>query len=156
MSFPFRSLTEFLAAWGALLASIGLGWNLYRDLLDRAKLQVSVNVRRIEKSMDGKPFAALPVEGVSEQLYVITSVTNVGRRPVLWQGWGGKYRTPVEGKKAFFIVSRELPKMLKEAESHSEFTELRADLRPASANVKSPARFQQLGASDGKLGQSRA
>ena len=47
MYFPFGSLTEFLAAYGALLASIGFGWNLYRDLLDRARLQVSVNVRRI-------------------------------------------------------------------------------------------------------------
>ncbi len=46
MRFPYSSLTEILAAYGALLSSVGFGWNLYRDLLDRAKLQVSANVRK--------------------------------------------------------------------------------------------------------------
>lgn len=86
MYFPIGSLTEFLAAWGALLASVGFGWNVYRDVLDRARLQISVNVRRIGRSEDGRYFVAkpdLPVEGVSEDLYVVMSVVNVGRRPVL-------------------------------------------------------------------------
>jgi hypothetical protein len=125
MHFPLGSLTEFLAAYGALLASVGFGWNLYRDLLDRAKLQVSVNVRRIGRGADGKFFAVKPdlrVERASEQLYVVMSVVNVGRRPVLWQGWGGKYHKPVDGSNALFIVGRDLPKMLQEGESHSEFT----------------------------------
>jgi hypothetical protein len=142
--FPFGSLTEFLAAYGALLASVGFGWNLYRDLLDRAKLQVSVNVRRIARGPDGTVFHCkpdLPVEGASEQLYVVMSVVNVGRRPVVWQGWGGKYHKPVDtvrGRRSgFSIVGRELPKMLAEAQSHSEFTELQADVRPASEDVKS-------------------
>lgn len=144
MYFSFGSLTEFLAAYGALLASIGFGWNLYRDLLDRAKLQVSVNVRRIAKDEDGRPFMVKPdlrVEGASQQLYVVMSVVNVGRRPVLWQGWGGKYHKPVDAvdgrNPGFSIVPQMLPKMLQEAESHSEFTELQPDLRPASENVKS-------------------
>ncbi len=140
MHFPFGSLTQFLAAYGAILASIGFGWNLYRDLLDRARLQVAVNVRRIAQVAGGKFFAAkpdLPVEGASAQLYVVMSVVNVGRRPVLWQGWGGKYRKPVDGRGSFFIVGRDLPKMLQEGESHSEMTTLEPDLCPASENVKS-------------------
>jgi hypothetical protein len=146
MHFPFGSLTEFLATYGALLASVGLGWNLYRDLLDRAKLEVSVDVRRFARGEDGTVFVVkpdLPVEGATEQLYVVMSVVNVGRRPVVWKGWGGKYFKPVDvghgrGKKSgFTIVGRALPKMLREAESHSEFTELTSDLRPASENVKS-------------------
>jgi hypothetical protein len=140
MYFPFGSLTQFLAAYGALLASVGFGWNLYRDLLDRAKLQVSVKVRRIARGADGKFFAVkpdLPVEDASEQLYVVMSVANVGRRPVLWQGWGGKYHKPVSGKKLFFIIGQDLPKMLHEGEYHSEFTALEPDLGPANENVKS-------------------
>jgi hypothetical protein len=140
MHFPFGSLTEFLAAYGALLASVGFGWNLYRDLLDRARLQVSARVRRIVTGADGRFFSVkpdLPVEGASEKLYVVMSVVNVGRRPVLWEGWGGKYRKPVNGRDSFYIVARDLPKMLQEGESHSEMTLLEPDLRPPSENVKS-------------------
>lgn len=138
MSQPFHGLTEFLAVYGALLSSVGLGWNLYRDLLDRPRLQVSANVRRIAVGADGKSFALKPslqFEGASEQLFVIMSVVNVGRRPVLWQGWGGKYFKPVDGKDSFFVIGRDLPKMLQEGHTHSEFTEL--DFRPTVANVKS-------------------
>jgi hypothetical protein len=140
MRFPFNGLTEFLAAYGALLSSIGLGWSLYRDLLDRAKLQVSADVRRIGMGTDGRWFSIKPdiqIEGASEQLYVVMSVVNVGRRPVLWQGWGGKYRQPEDGKTGFTIIGRDLPKMLKEGETHSELTPLEADLRPAHENAKS-------------------
>jgi hypothetical protein len=140
MNAPFSRLTEILAAYGALLSSIGFGWNLYRDLLDRAKLQVSANVRRIVVGADGKWFSAKPdlnIAGASEQLFVVFSVVNVGRRPVLWQGWGGKYHKPEEGKDGFFIVGRSLPKMLQEGETHDEFTVLEADLSPVHDNVKS-------------------
>jgi hypothetical protein len=131
-------LTQFLAAWGAILSTFGLGWSLYRDLLDRAKLQVSAKVRRITQSLDGKYYAVrpdMPVQA-SEKLFVIMSVVNTGRRPAMWQGWGGKYRKSEAEGNSFFIVGQNLPKMLQEGETHSEMTELNDDLRPASANVK--------------------
>lgn len=130
-------LTKFLAAWGAILSTLGLGWTLYRDLLDRAKLQVSAKVRRITRGLDGKYFALapnLPIQG-SEKLFVVMNVVNVGRRPVMWKGWGGRYRKPDADGPAFFIVGQDLPKMLQEGESHSEMTELQDDLKPASNNV---------------------
>ena len=134
------TLTQFLAGYGALLSSIAFGWNIYRDLLDRAKLQVSANVRRIVTGADGRSFAAkpdLPVEGASAQLFVVMSVVNVGRRPVQWHGWGGHYHKPENGKTGFTIIGRQLPKMLKEGETHSELTALETDLSPVSENVKS-------------------
>jgi len=138
MQTPPDYLTKFLAAWGALLATFGLGWTLYRDLLDRARLQISARVRRIGVSTDGKYYAVAPhlkVEA-SEKLFVVMNVVNVGRRPVMWVGWGGKYhRREAEGS-AFFIVGQNLPKMLQEGESHSELTELEANLKPASENVR--------------------
>ena len=131
-------LTKFLAAWGALLATFGLGWTLYRDLLDRGRLQISARVRRIGMSTDGKYYAVSPSVNVqaSEKLFVVMSVVNVGRRPVRWQGWGGKYHKRQPDGTGFYIVGQSLPKMLQEGESHSELTMLEANLMPASENVK--------------------
>jgi hypothetical protein len=138
MQTPPNHLTEFLAAWGAILSTFGLGWTFYRDLLDRAKLQLSANVRRIARSTDGKYYAVAPRLTVqaTEKLFVVMSVVNVGRRPVMWHGWGGKYYKREDEGTAFFIVGRNLPKMLQEGESHNEMTELEDNLKPASDNVR--------------------
>lgn len=136
----FGGVTEFLAVYGAILSSIGFGWNLYRDLLDRARLQVTAHVRRIVHGPDGRMFAAKPdlqIAGASKELFVCMSVVNVGRRPLAWEGWGGRYCTRVNGKSGFTIIGQHLPRMLKEGETHSEFTLLEHDLRPVSDNVKS-------------------
>ena len=119
------SMTSLLAAYGAILSSIGLGWNLYRDLHDRARLKVVARIRRIAQNQLGQLFAVapnLPVAGVGPQLFVSVDVTNVGRRPVRWDGWGGTYSKPVNGKESFVILPMQLPKMLHEGESHTEFT----------------------------------
>jgi len=88
------SLTKFLATWGAILGTFGLGWSLYRDLLDRVKLQISATVRRIGISPDGRYYAIAPNVrlAASEKLFVVMTVVNVGRRPVLWEGWGGDHQ----------------------------------------------------------------
>jgi hypothetical protein len=118
-------VTDILAIWGAALSSIAFGWNLYRDLLDRGKLEVSAQVRRLAKGEDGKLYSLkhdLPVAGASEQLYVVVTAVNAGRRPVMFKGWGGTWYKPVNGKKTFIVVGIDVPKMLKEGEFHSEFT----------------------------------
>jgi hypothetical protein len=130
------TITDILAAYGAILASIGFGWNLYRDLLDRGRLQVSIHVRRIVQIAGGQWYAVKPdlgVAGASAQLFVVVNVTNVGRRPVQWIGWGGNYRKRVNGKNSFSMIPVALPKMLNEGDTHSEFTNL---LDPAGENVK--------------------
>ena len=129
-------VTDILAIYGAALSSIALGWNLYRDLLDRPRLKVHAHVRRIVQSTHGKWYSVkpdIPVEGASQQLFVVVDVTNIGRRPVQWVGWGGKYRKPVNGKTAFTIIPLALPRMLNEGDMHSEFT---PELNPADENVK--------------------
>lgn len=130
------TITDVLAAYGAILASVGFGWSLYRDLLDRARLQMDANVRRIVQSTDGKRYVVRPdsgIAGVSAQLFVVLDVANVGRRPVKWMGWGGKYHKRVNGKDSFAVVPVALPKMLDEGENHSEFTD---SLDVAGENVK--------------------
>ena len=136
MNLTTDSLTKFLAAWGAILSTFGLGWTLYRDLLDRARLKLTAHVRRIVETPDGRWYAVkpdLPLEGASEQLFVIMTATNVGRRPVLWTGWGRDYRKPVEGKTSFTVIPVSLPKMLHEGETHSQHS---VHLNPAGENVK--------------------
>jgi hypothetical protein len=121
------SLTTFLAVWGAILSSIVFGWTLYRDLRDRAKIMLTAEVRRLAQREDGKYFTIAPdqeIAGQSEALFVVISVVNVGRRRMCWKGAGGYYKHPVNGKNAFVLTPRYLPKVLEEQEAHDELTEL--------------------------------
>jgi len=43
------------------------------------------------------------LSGMSDQLYVVASVTNVGRRRMRWKGWGGEYLKPLNGKSSFLV-----------------------------------------------------
>jgi hypothetical protein len=144
MSEPI-SLTSLLAFYGAVLSSFGAGWNFYRDLRDKARLKVSMSIRRIAYSPDGKWYQVkpdLPVQGASEKLYVVVNVTNAGRRPVKWTGWGGEYKTPHNGRTGFWIQPTHIPLMLPEGESSSEFTD---DLEAAGEDVKKLFIFDATG-----------
>src|SRR5438034_9590690 len=135
MSEPI-TITGLLAVYGAILSSFGLGWNFYRDLQDKARLKVRMNIRRIVPSPDGKWYQVnpdLPVQGASSKLFVVVNVTNIGRRPVKWTGWGGEWHEPRNGRERFIIQPTVLPVMLAEGESCSELTD---DLNTAGANVK--------------------
>lgn len=129
MTAPPDDLTKFLAAYGALLASIGLGWNLYRDLHDRAQLKISATISRLTVDGQGNWLAitsAVKAPG-TKQRYVVLTAVNVGRRPLVWTGWGGKYKKRTEPTQ-FGILDRgihnHLPKKLQEGDTHSACTEL--------------------------------
>lgn len=132
------TLTTILAVWGAALSSVAFGWNLYRDLVDRARLKVKVNIRRVAITATGAHYAVAPELRIeaANQLYVMMTVVNAGRRQAMWQGWGGQYSKPEHGKKSFFVTPAQLPKMLREGEVHTEMTTLEDDLYPANARVK--------------------
>jgi hypothetical protein len=119
--------TSILAIYGSIIASVTFGWNLFRDFRDRAKLSISARVRRITIGANGQPYAVapdLPVEGATNELFVVMTVVNVGRRPMYWEGWGARYTKPAGKKKGLWVGPRDLPKMLQEREAHREFTEL--------------------------------
>jgi len=144
MSEPI-TLTGWLAFYGAIVSSIAVGWNMYRDLRDRARLKVEINVRRIVGSPDGKWYQVapdVPVEGASGQLFVVVNVTNIGRRPVKWTGWGGKYHKPQNGKAGFWIQPTHIPTMLAEGNSSSELT---PELVASIGNVKKIFIFDATG-----------
>lgn len=131
-------LVAFLAVWGAILSSITFGWSLYKDLRDKAKIQVTAKLRRIgQREGDGAWYASEPslnIRGLGEELFVVVSVINVGRRRMNWKGWGGTYYTAVNGRKTFLVSARELPKMLDEQEEHSEFTGVEQQI--GTGNIK--------------------
>ena len=131
------SLTAFLATYGALLSSVALGWNLYRDLRDRASVKVRLSLKRIATSTDGRQYAVAPdlnVADTTEQVFVYLSITNVGRRPVKLVGMGGTYKRPVNGKSSFQVAAVNVPKLLSEGEDTFEFN---PDFVLVSENVKS-------------------
>lgn len=130
------TLTQLLAVYGATLSSIALGWNLYRDLVDRGKLKVSAAIQRLVVSEDGKTYGVkhnLPVHGASDRVFVVISAVNVGRRPIKIKGWGGKWYKPRNGRNSFVIIPAGMPKMLNEGEDHTEMTD---EMLPNLANVK--------------------
>jgi hypothetical protein len=129
------NLTETLAIWGALLSSITFGWNLLRDLHDRPKVKVYAAIGKVLEGEGGSGLyfvkhTALESHGdavTSGKMIVKVEVTNIGRRPVCIDGFGGKYRrsqqqTPSK-KSGFVIVPRALPKMLNEGQSHTEIAD---------------------------------
>lgn len=130
------TLTQLLAVYGAGLSSVALGWNLYRDLVDRGKLKISAAIQRLVVSEDGKTYGVkhnLPVQGATERVFVIISAVNVGRRPIKLNGWGGRWNKAHNGRNSFVIVPAGMPKMLNEGEDHSELTD---EMLSNLANVK--------------------
>lgn len=131
-------LTTFLAVWGAILSSVMLGWTLYRDLRDRAKIKLTAKLRIIgRRAADGAFYAADPkmnIEGAGDQLFIVISVINIGRRRFRWKGAGGVYERAVNGNKNLLLSARFLPKILEEQEAHDEVMDLNAEI--ARGNIK--------------------
>jgi hypothetical protein len=130
------SLTTILAIYAAIVSSILLGWNLYRELHDRARVKISVSLMRMSTGADGRQFAIAPhspIEDASTAVHVVVKMTNLSRRLVLLQGWGGEWKIPKKGKDKFVVISQGLPRTLKGHESHQEFT---PDLSVVSSNIK--------------------
>lgn len=126
---PIRmDVTTELAIYGALVSTFALGWNTYRDLRDRAKLKVSARISRLTVDGQGRWLAITSAAHAQAlpQHYIVMTVANVGRRPVVWQGWGGRYHG--WKNKQFFIADQNLPnylpKRLEEGDSHTACTEL--------------------------------
>ena len=95
------SLTTALAFYGALLSSILFGWNLYRDLTNKGKLRIHFFI--------GKGF--IPGQPLDENEYLVYSLTNVGRQPMMVIHIGGSMK-----KDSVIIPSKHLPKMLNPGE----------------------------------------
>jgi len=94
-------LIAIIAAIGAAFAN---GWNFIRD---RRKLLVEA-------------FFGYLVPSEEEKMVFYMVITNIGKRPVYVSNLGGSYK---KGGKSFNILPRYPQKMLKEGESHMEYSE---------------------------------
>jgi len=132
------NMTAFLAVWGAILSSITFGWTLYKDLRDKAKIKLTARLRIMGKrDVDGALYVADPgmnIAGAGDELFIVVSVINIGRRRMHWKGLGGTYKKPVNGKDNFIVSTQHLPKILEEQESLDEIALLNAEI--VSGNLK--------------------
>ena len=74
------SLTTILAIYAAIVSSIGVGWNLYRELHDRPRVKISVSLKRLATGTDGRQFIVAPdllIESVSAAVHVVVKLTSV-------------------------------------------------------------------------------
>jgi hypothetical protein len=115
--------TAILAIYGAVLSSFTLGWNLYRDYIQRGRLRVTCYVGNIV----GNP--AIP----AKKKWLVWRVTNVGKEPVVLTHIGGN-----SGNTSFIVDTlMPLPVTLKSGEYFSsqtdDFSVLKADLKYLSA-----------------------
>lgn len=101
------SLTTLIALYGAILSSVLLVWNIYRDLTNKGKLRVCCSIGKI----------ITPGGPKDENDYLFYNVTNVGRKPILVTRIGGKTK-----ENDFMIKPRGLPKTLNPGEYLSEYT----------------------------------
>ncbi len=100
------NLTLVIAAWGAVLSTVGIIWKVYSDLQNKAKVKVDAS------------FAVLA--GHAEAVFQVTA-KNEGRRPITLSSLGVR-----SGNNDLINVwARDLPHELKEGASHTEWFELK-------------------------------
>lgn len=115
------TITELLATLAVCLSTLAITWNILRDINDKGKLQLKVMIGKL-----------LPDHADKE--YLIVTITNIGRRPLLVQQWAAEEKKKVKGKRRVsYFVPYSLPRMLREGEYCIERTE---DLSILSSNLK--------------------
>lgn len=92
---------DWFSIIAVLISVIALGWNIYRDVLDTGKLNVSI------------VFGDLVVDGEVQGKQAVLAITNVGRRPLIIRNIGGKDKT---GQPFFLLPRTLLHKALNEGE----------------------------------------
>jgi len=121
--------TAITAIYGAIVSTFAVGWNIYRDSRDRARLELATMVGFLTKGGNQQTIVshAFALEkwpeqfkGSSPELFL--TITNVGRRPVVVQGWAIQADRRITGNDNFLYKLTVLPKALKEGEYAVERT----------------------------------
>jgi hypothetical protein len=104
------TVTRVLAAWGAVVSTIAIIWNIRRDLADRGKLRVVCYI--------GQVVGGLGPEDSQPKL--VYNVTNTGRHPILVTHIGGAF-----SKDRHFMVPTRgpMPRTLQPGEYLLEYSE---------------------------------
>ena len=121
--------TAVVAIYGAVVSTFAVAWNVYRDSHDRARLELSTMVGFLTKGGNQQNIVAHAFalekwpeqfKGSSPELFL--TITNIGRRPVVVQGWAIQTDRKKTGNDKFLYKLTVLPKALKEWESAVERT----------------------------------
>lgn len=112
--------TDFLAVWGALLATLSIIWNVVRDLRDRADVRLSAMIGYlVEPPPIGRPLTFRAAVEKKDATHLMVSITNHGRRSVLIT----KLFFQHEGDSGMYAaLAQTLPRMLRENEFTVEYT----------------------------------
>lgn len=103
-----HTITTILAIWGAIVSSIAIGWNLFRDISQRGRLRVLCYIGKLVDE----------ATGIDPNNYLVYNITNIGKEPVVLTHIGGALQ-----KKHFMLKSRhQLPKSLKPGEYILEYS----------------------------------
>lgn len=111
--------TRFLAFYGAVVSTLAIALNVYRELRDRARLELSVIVGYkvnhgatiVSRALMLQQRPAM-VADASPSLFL--TIHNAGRHPVLVQGWAIRADKKAAGHENFVYKLTVLPKLLKE------------------------------------------
>ena len=95
-----------------IVSGIALGWNIYRDAIDRGKLQVRCYIGQVGQ---------MGVGVIADNL-LVWQVTNVGRQPVMVSQLGGRRKKVPPHWVSMGTQGDQLPKMLNPGEYCSCFT----------------------------------
>ncbi|MGD0829834.1 MAG: hypothetical protein ABR907_02745 [Terracidiphilus sp.] len=121
--------TALVAIYGAIVSTFAVAWNVYRDSHDRARLELSTMVGFMTKGGNQQNIVAhaFALEKWPEQFKnsspeLLLTITNVGRRPVVVQGWAIQTDSKKTGHDKFLYKLTILPKTLKEGEYAVERT----------------------------------
>lgn len=77
------TLTTILAAYGAVLATLVAGWNIFREVTNKGRLRVTVTLAEIHSE----------VVGLLAKDKLWFKVTNEGRKPIFLSQLGGGLRS---------------------------------------------------------------
>lgn len=120
--------SDAIAGLSFVVSGMALGWTMFRDLADRPSLRVGCFIGR----MAGRGIR-------DERDYIVWSITNSGRRPIVVEHVGGEFK---EKDKNFIIVPHApLPRTLQPYETFTEYSD---DLESAQ-NLRTLCVWDTLG-----------
>lgn len=100
-------VTTIVAVYGAAVSTLVAAWNIFREVTNRGRLRVSVNIAEMYQPGVGRIAA--------DKLWY--KVTNVGRRPIHLTQIGGGLRN---GKHFLITVPRQFPIKLEPGETFDD------------------------------------
>jgi hypothetical protein len=105
-----ESIAPLWISLGSLLVSgVALGWNIYRDAIDRGKIRLSCYF-----GMIGRPGVGVVADNI-----LVWTATNVGRQPIMVSQIGGRRRKKPQHWVVMAAEGDRLPKMLQPGEYYS-------------------------------------